>query len=194
MATDGSPGETDRVTIAVALAATYLAVVLNLDSIIGKDATGFLYIMKLILLLHFAGVSMLWVLYLLYKGRSLRFYENIVKTRASDVTVCFVYLFAKAAKKKEVLEKSKDEKELWFNDRSRAIHTFFFDEALSQCFLLPGLLACILVPRFAAMLLERGLGWAHQTALIASVIAFLLVSLLASLAANVGRFLITGKQ
>lgn len=194
MTTERSADETDRLTVAVALAATYLAVVLNIDSLIGKDPPEFLHMIKLLVQLHFSFVAFLWLLYLLYKGNSLKFYKKDRDLRASDVTVCLVYLVAKLLRKKVILAKSREENEQWFNEHAQKVHTFYYDEALSQSFFLPSLLALVLVPRYGPLLLQRWFGWVQQTALIVTMVLFLVIWLLASLAANVGRFMITGKQ
>ena len=187
--------ETDRITVAVALGATYLAVVLNIDSLVGKNPTPLTQAFKYLLLVHFGSVAILWTLYLLYKARNLRFSKTTRDLRTSDITVCLVFLAAQALRRgKTIRQMSRADREQWFNHHSQLIHRFYFDEAVSMSSFLPALIFLLLAFRFVPDLLQAWFGWKQLTATILTAVALPVAGLLASLLANIGRFLITGHQ
>jgi len=187
-----STSESARTTIAVALVATFLAIVFNMDKLIPDSPSSLIIIVRGAMYANFLCIVACFVLYLLFLGRSLKYIKKRSDVRASDLSVCLQFLLL-IVLKKEKLPAKKEDRVKWFDEHAIYLHTFFYDEAISLSFFFPISIAYTFVGIFLPSFLMNIWHWASWVALLATI-GIILVLVLSGVFLNIGRFLITGEQ
>jgi hypothetical protein len=184
--------EIARITISIAIVATFLTLILNINNLISKSSP-FLSIFKWIVYIHFIIICLMFFLYLLFKARDLKYYKEESDNRASDYSVVIQYVLLWVFKPKSV-KYSRKELRNRFNNKSLDTYKFFYDEGIRQSFFFPMNLGYYFlitqVPGWLTGFLSLDNFWINIISIIVIVIFLLLISLLM----NVLRFMITGEQ
>lgn len=185
--------ETLRVTLAIALIATFLTVLLNINVLIPTSQNILINLFKNLLYAHFAIIASFFFLYILLRARSLKYYKGKEDDKASDFFVVLKYLILFLFNRK-ALNCSRRELKNKFDKQSKTTYMFFYDEGIRQSFFFP-INACIFISiNYVANWFSTQLTVVDT---LAPIFAFFIVGgafLFVSFILNVSRYLITNEQ
>jgi hypothetical protein len=175
-----------RVTIAIALIATFLTLLLNIAPQISND-NWILFLLKGAIYVNFGGITMCFFLFIIYLGRRLKHQKDENDSKPGDLSVVILYpllwLYWLVHKK----NKPKDKKELraLFYLKKSTLPEFFYDEGIRLSFFFPIILLNVLLYQIVVKFIN------HSFLII---IGFIITYVIIGLSLNYLRYKIIGEQ